>query len=538
MLVGLDDRAYLKNSLLGEVDIQNIKDCFAMNPATDKAIDINNLFAFDGDKNKTINALILWGHLLNFSEKNSEFSGKDIDFSFVGKHNIGGQKFNSPFYLTAKTGGVFTDKFQNKIYIVASDNPIARTLLSRNYYGNTSDYEIINYRTSDDADTSRYRGDGWGRNFLGLLTSNNNGGGKKILTELEKRGVNTRKANKPIMLIIDRDTGIDLIKIGKYASLIAGIIVNVFPGIGQALSTALLYSADYLSQYANNPNIKLKTSDYLNIGKALLPQTTAGDKGLWAELESGIGLYSQYENKDYLGMANSLGLAKNYANANMINSLNNDIKQNNVYKIRENQLTKADPTVIANRLQNYRNASLPSLFAEAATFAPAESRLLTDINNNGGISASPEMLKFFVAYAGGAYTSALPTANDNNGEDAITKLMAIDSSWKSSPEIHKAYLNMAVGLPTGTAAFDELMLAGIEAQIKNSGSKIITLPAQIPQEKAQCIAKELSTNGYTVYTSEYQLNGKNRTFPLADAYAENGIPAGINGNKTKRRVFK
>lgn len=533
MLVGLDDRAYLQNSLLAEANFQTIKECFAQNPATDSPIDINNLFAFDtSDKNKVINSIILWAQLLGFSEKNSEVNGNITNFRFLGEHKIPSVKFNSAYYLTAKTGGVFTDKYQNKIYIISTDNPVSRTLLARGYYGNNTDYDTLEFKTANDADSSLYRGDGWGKKLIGLLASNNNGGGKKLIQDLEKFGINQGRRNKPLILFINRDAGVSLIDIGKYAATIAAIIVNVFPGIGQAISTALLTAAAYLEQYSKNPNMKLSASDIMQIGKSLMPSTTEGDSSLWKYAEQGINMYTKYENKDYLGFANELGLGKQFGNEKMFNSLSKDIENNNIMKIRENQTNKMNITEINARVQHVRNMQLPELFAEAATVAPSEAKLIQDIQENGGIKASPEMLKFLVAYAGGAYTSALPTANDKTGEDAIKKIMDADSSWKTSPEIHKALINMAVGLPTGTAAFDELLLAGLENQIKTTGSKVITLPAQLPKEKAQCIAKELSANGYTIYTSEYQLTGKGGNFPLEDA--KNAIENG----KYYRRVYK
>jgi len=494
-LIGLND--YLQ-----DINYSNIKNCLLQyNPATDKAIDINNITVSNNSTKEQIkNTLNIWGNILNVKPDECESRGDCNDkYEIIGQHKI---DIISPFYAQLKAGGLFSDKYNNRIAIISSDNEIANLLYQRGYYGKEQEQIIINYNENDYTDESRYTGGGWKGRFANFMTFWKEGS-PVILQRLENVGINKRKLDKIVIVKLGRDKGIDFSSVLSYIVDIASLAVAAIPGVGTTLAVAIQSGMQIAKNYAINPNYSLDSKELLQMGTALLPNLTSGDSDLNKYLNKGAGLYQAIQNQDYKYLVNEFGFQETFAKVKIKSQLQNDIIDKNdvrlLLDVAGSNGKKLNYNEVNSVLQNERNISLTKQFAEVTN--NKQSKYLEELYSKG-LDESQQWQKFLVAYAGGGYTSALPTMTKDN--DAIINIMNIDSSWKQSPEIHKAFLNIALSLPTGTAAFDELLILNIENQVKNSIDKTITLPAQIPAEKARCIAKELSTNGYKVITSEYQ----------------------------------
>jgi len=511
-LVGLNDRIFVN-----DININNVKDCLKkLNPAVDIPVDINNILidTKTATSEQIKNCINIWGNLLNVKPDESEgnISKDEAPEAYERVNTNSKEKYKidliSPFYSQLRAGGLFTDKYGNKIAIIAKDNEIANTLLQKGYYGKESEYEIINYDENDYIDDTRYTGGGWKARFINFLIFWENGS-KLIMQRLEAAGINQKRINKTIVVKVGRDAGIALSDITDTIITVALIVINLIPGIGQTITLAITAGMQYLKKYLENPNYTPTTKEIIEMGQAAVPVVSNGDSSIVNNLNSGATIYQAIQSNDYTTISTELGLSKTVSKVMLNNSqLQTAITENDIKKITDLAASngiKADFNKINYTTQNTRNLTMNQNMVEITN--NYEANLLREIDKQG-LSGSPEFRKFMVMSTSGAFTGALPSMSGD--KDGIQNLMQTDNTWKKNNEIHKVYLNMALSLPTGTAAFDELLLLSIENQLKNSNTKEITLPAQIPAEKSQCIANELSKSGYRVITSLYQANISNR----------------------------
>lgn len=475
LLVGLNDE--LNTGLM----MQNLKTCLNSMSAEDTPLSYKNLFAgINADKDTAKNTMSIWANLYGFNkQEHAEVRNDNIDTE-------------SYIYQRYKSNPIFTDDFGNKIFIRVTDNPVHSYLWKSKYFGSDNENDFISFKLGNE-----FRGSGYPAQIISNYTTNVK---YNVVAELEKRGVGKQKLNKPVLVVIDRDNR-DYISL-ENVLLVGGAILMSITGIGVTTGALLMSALKIGMKYAENPDYKPTKAEIGDLGSQLMPVLfTNGQSGVGKYLNDGARIYNNYSTGNYKEIANELGIGQVMASKLGVDVFRSDLtdiilKQSN---------GKNNYEYVNGVVQQIKNMETAKAFGTAGsnvgTGQLEKSEILTSVNKNHTLTDSRELFNFMTIYSGGGFASALPTQSGNN--DLITFLQNNLSEKEKTPEVHKALIDVGMGLPSGTRAFDELLMMSIENQIVKYKLKSFTIPAQIPHEKAVCIKKELEKYGIQVIGTGY-----------------------------------
>lgn len=513
MLVGLND------SVTDSALVQNIRNCFSStNSETDMPLDYKYLSAREAwskdDKERINISLSIWANLHGFI-RNQPVPGKNETYGYtkpgvgITPDNIPNMKssdgyildLDHPTYTSLRYVPMFTDSHLNKIFVHIQDNRLHNVAWWGEMYGskNKSDFIWIEHENKRN-DT------GWPeRTFASYAFIGDDKDYYNIVKRLEAVGVGKQKLNKPVIVSISRDKGFtwgDVIPIITYlldALQIASSVIGlgtVVEGIKTALNTCL--------KLASNPNTPITTEDIKNIGNAISPTllSEGGAEDVKKYLTTGTEAYNAYKKKDYMTMAKLTGINRFDLQKDQLFDMN--LLTQNLANYGTKDYDKQSGT-----MQNVRNLLLIDEMVKAGT-NPTNSNLLNSVNKEHSLTKSDEAFAYMTMVSGGGYSGGLPT---NIGNTEVLSLITKDLSMKElTPMVHAQFMKASFGLPTGTNAFEELLLTNIENQIITKRLKEFTIPAQLPAFKANCIKEHLQKYGITVFYSGFSIDSK-LTYP-------------------------
>lgn len=523
MLVGLNDE--IANSGL----ITNLRTCISStNSASDVPLDYKYLDARSawntGDKARVNISLSIWANLHGFFRNQPspdnmyEYTkpGVGIQTGDWGKLNIKSTDgflldLDSPAYTSLRYVPMFIDSFGNKIFIHIQDNRQHNVAWHSEMYGskNKNDFIWIEHENKRN-DTEEKTG--WPtRTFVSYAFLSDDNNYYNIVKRLEAVGVGKQKLNKPVVVTISRDKGFtmkDLIPIVGYlltaletATAVIGL-GSVVEGIKTALNTCL--------KLASNPNVQLTADDVKTIGNALSPTLFEGGgaEQVVKYVNDGTAAYNAYKQNDYKKMAELTGINRFELQRNNLFDLN--LITNNLSNFGTKTYDKQSGT-----MQTVRNLFLIDEMQKAGT-NPEISGLM----NTDSLTKGDETFAYMTMVSGGGYSGGLPT--NIGGKEIMSELFKNIPLSEQTPMVHAQFMKASFGLPTGTAAFEELLLVNIENQIITKKLKSFTIPAQLPAAKALCIKEHLTKYGINVFYSGYTLDTKISIPPIPKEFTYKG----------------
>ncbi len=534
LLVGLND-AVNNDYLIG-----GLRDkCLTTMSVQDTPLSYKNLFAGENaTKEQVNNTASIWANIFEFSKNNG------IQEKF-GKFEL---DLDSYIYTRYQANPIFTDDYGNRIFVIYERNKKHIELLSSGMFGfsfdsydkfkeyrnnkgknkNNGYYELSECYTTTIG--NEFNGDGYAERMVASYTMQREynivyGGRGNNDFGIEKLGIGQRKLDKPVIVFISRDRGLTKEDWGKFLPFVSAI-VSIIPGIGPELALLINSAVSVSSNYITNPNYKLTGDDISKIGTVLSPvMYSVGGQDLTNYLRDGINLYEAYNSGNYQYLAQELGISNV-----MSKKFNEQIFDPNYTKTI--QLSSKNPIDFDKTnaiVQMFRNQSSYNGFLNAGFnfHTPQYSDMLSQVSSSNSLTTSNEILNLMTMYSGGGYTSVLPTKVDN--KEILSYLFNKLNNTEQTPEIHKAFIDMKFGIPTGVNAFDELLLLNIENQIVRGKLKTYTLPAQLPPAKAVCIKNYLERYGIEVFGANYT----NTTPPIPINTLSN-----VKNNKKYIRNFK
>lgn len=515
LLVGLND-AINYNDLVGGLKAQ----CLNSMSLEDTPLSYKNLFA---GENATLDQIkvtaSIWANIFEFNSLDPL------------KFKIGTVEpdFKSYIYTRYKANPIFTDDYGNRIFVIYDRNTQHKLLFNSGMLGFSFDSydKFKDYRNNKGKNLgnnyyelpecytttigNEFNGDPYPQDMTVAYSMRREynivyGGRGNTDFGIETIGIGKRKLDKPVIVYITRNQGILLKNVIGDILPFVSVIISLIPGIGPELAKGIDEAVQTAAKYATNPNYKLTGEDISNIGNVLSPvMYSIGGQDLTNYLRDGINLYEAYNSGNYQYIAQELGISNV-----MAKKFNEQIFNPNYTK--QIQLSSKNPIDFDKTnaaVQIFRNQSSYNGFLNAGfNFnTPQYSDMLSQVSSSNSLTTSNELFNLMTMYSGGGYTSALPTNVD--GKEILSYIFNKLNKTEQTPEVHKAFIDMNFGIPTGVNAFDELLLLNIENQIVKQKLKTFTLPAQLPPAKAVCIKNYLEKYGIEVFGANY----KNTTQP-------------------------
>lgn len=458
-----------------------------------------------------------------------------------------------PEYISLTFGGVFVDKYGQSVICGVNDGyfgAMANALAVDGYYGTWTngdykdnarlsrkgwnwavDFNREGYsmkggglRTSSmlkddnimssiniDITTDNYQGDHYAEDFFVEMCQNVKDGKNfgDIMYQHSQEisdtvyNINKKPSDRIIYYRLGRNQNI----VGSstiWAS--AGIIVGVAllaVGVGAAIAGPL----SALAAKAGKTGGKLQLKDCLNevtglaVGTSLLPDKSP----LIGYVQSGFKAEEAYKNGNPLAMLSAFGVGKD---ASYMESIYKLAQDNDITTLMKNSKLGYDD--LSKLSQNTRNVSLPYDLQTALDTGDALKAI-----TGGNLVNSPEMLKLMTANSSGGLSAAVPlkgqSAYLNRYTHLVPEILKNDKNFGISnidAHQHNSLIRMANGLPIDSNVFDEVTIAGLEAQLSRKGNlgslsggtdnRTLCIPAGIPADKRECFAKYLKCRGFNI----------------------------------------
>jgi hypothetical protein len=272
---------------------------------------------------------------------------------------------------------------------------------------------------------------------------------------------------------------------------IIALATAFFPALGPFVAGAIGAAAQMVSGFIKDGNLDLSVSNVAKMGSAFLPEGST----ISSYVNDGANLANAIENKNYQQIGNILGYKTNQLD---VITLPQKLRDNDISSIVKQSGKTFDQ--IHKITQAAKNSLIPGQIHEAMTMADIQMQMIEEDLSGDSWANIFEMI------AGGGYP-VLPTIKgDGEGTDDLMAkaISAHKTEIYEDPNLHKALMNMAMGMPVDPNTFDNYLMENYENKLSDFTSTPFkkhpdfTLPAGISPAKRECFARHLRNKGIDI----------------------------------------